>query len=1475
MLQAALLSVAQFDWGSGCEGGKGAPFAVTLPKGDTATVGQIPPGKFAVSILLSSSADVDVQLVDTDAGDAPIIAWCESKPKNRAAQILKGCGLLPSEPGVVTEESVEYGGVTVTYSGYGGSGGNPGKEWITIAGETSSTLTMRAFAFEAGSASISYEWGRVQTGCCLGVVGCRGSFTSSVGEGAYVEVGSIPAGKKDLSVQLTAASDVDVQLYDTASNDTRFGSEGVAIIAYADCGGLSQGETCTTAAGCGELAHGAVCNAGPLGNNDGTAETATYRNRTYSYSGYYGDGTNYGNERVSIHGVLNTPLLMKAFGYAAGSFEVAYTYYEDVPADERPASPAIFWGIADSNAQQPGVVGVYEAALTDAAYVMRRGGTFGLTVYVPDGGAANVSCALSGEVDGTPAAYPSEHVSFSSSTAGSVTSMRGSLSAAAPVGDYTLTCDVAAADGAVLKGSKRMVVLFNPYLADDEAHMDKEEERSEYVEATEGVLFQGLSDNFEGHVWWYDQFLTSNLEVALRSLRRMPVPHRGMPALVSRHLTYAIGTDVCYGKWGEGSYTSGRPSGGYGCSTSRTSCYDADSAATFFGRSFSGWQANCCVEPDAWRGSTSLLALHVHLGHRPVQYCQCFVYAALLTTFGRGLGLASRPVTTFQSAHDTEANRAIDKFFTPEWEPVAGLTSDSIWSFHVWTETFFARSDAGLELPRAVASAGGWQAVDATPQELSVGGSGLATQQVAVYQMGPASLALVKANADPTCAALDADGGVAATARAAEHGCYDTQFVLSEANANINVWMRSDAAACAADTALGCANTSDGAGGVVYYARQGSYETDPWGDEMGTVGTAIYTKRVGAISAACLLDEDAEGWTCQDDGLDITGTYKATEPSGPGEPTACAEGGGSGGTFCAAVGPFAAGGDGGRRRRLSGSSGVAWAMGLAPNASGPLVHEPGHPMSWVRADVNVSAAMEPVNVTCSFTAVALDYSGQPYVRDASGRPDASASTARAQPSQTVQLAAGGAHTFTFLVERPDYLALSPTYLDEQSGLTAVPAAEAFYALELSAHCHASDGASYVRRLEKLLCEPIVATASRERIACAARRGTYPREQSDAAALAHLTTDSCASVGITSPSVNDGYCNPANNVEGCFDGGDCCEYSCWSKNGGFIQLADGGGWEFAHACYTLNASDCIDPAMRSYAPPADFSTPPSPGSFTGATATVAGANNCSALAAEHAPSLGSCSELKQLLCHDPRLAARDCGPAFAAATDGGLNCSAPRCVRTRHRCHCEASWSASYGGETYAGSGCANPDGDPRGEWCVVVPGSCRGEGTAYGAPAPAEDYAVGDGQTFDYCGTGDGELYNATWSAAALATVRAALPDASEPAGWALLNQTVAPPSSPAPPRSPPSAAATPPPSLPPLSPPLSRISSPSGGVSTAAVAALASAGGAVLLAAAVLGIVAWQRRGQRRSADSGKAAWGGNDPKACKVEMLGANPIV
>merc|ERR1712113_220750 len=62
-----------------------------------------------------------------------------------------------------------------------------------------------------------------------------------------------------------------------------------------------------------------------------------------------------------------------------------------------------------------------------------------------------------------------------------------------------------------------------------------------------------------------------------------------------------------------------------------------------------------------------------------VQYCQCFVFSGVMTTIGRALGLATRSVTNFQSAHDTNRDRSISKFYFQDavggWEPAEFVDS--------------------------------------------------------------------------------------------------------------------------------------------------------------------------------------------------------------------------------------------------------------------------------------------------------------------------------------------------------------------------------------------------------------------------------------------------------------------------------------------------------------------------------------------------------------------------------------------------------------------------------------------------------------------------------------------------------------------------------------------------------------------------------------------------------------------------------
>ena len=57
-----------------------------------------------------------------------------------------------------------------------------------------------------------------------------------------------------------------------------------------------------------------------------TQESTTYKNMMITYSGYNGDGTNYGNEFITVLGEVTTPLTMKAFGYAEGQATVDYAW---------------------------------------------------------------------------------------------------------------------------------------------------------------------------------------------------------------------------------------------------------------------------------------------------------------------------------------------------------------------------------------------------------------------------------------------------------------------------------------------------------------------------------------------------------------------------------------------------------------------------------------------------------------------------------------------------------------------------------------------------------------------------------------------------------------------------------------------------------------------------------------------------------------------------------------------------------------------------------------------------------------------------------------------------------------------------------------------------------------------------------------------------------------------------------------------
>lgn len=263
-----------------------------------------------------------------------------------------------------------------------------------------------------------------------------------------------------------------------------------------------------------------------------------------------------------------------------------------------------------------------------------------------------------------------------------------------------------------------IIVLFNPWCKKDEVYMPQDDWRQEYVMNEDGMYFYGTSSNIGSSPWYQGQFEEVALECALFLIHksRMTYRHRSSAVEVCRVLSALVNSQdddgVLVGNW-SGDYSDG-------------------------------------VEPTAWNGSISILSQYMKT-ETPVEYGQCWVFGSLLTTLCRTLGIPCRTITNFESAHDSDANLTLDYHFDEEGDPLEDLNDDSIWNFHVWNDVWIARSD----LPEGY---GGWQALDATPQETSHG----------EFRMGPASLKAIK------------QGHV--------YLDYDTKFAFAEVNAETVYW---------------------------------------------------------------------------------------------------------------------------------------------------------------------------------------------------------------------------------------------------------------------------------------------------------------------------------------------------------------------------------------------------------------------------------------------------------------------------------------------------------------------------------------------------------------------------------------------------------------------------------------------------------------------------------------------------------------
>ncbi|XP_044077572.1 protein-glutamine gamma-glutamyltransferase 5 [Siniperca chuatsi] len=272
------------------------------------------------------------------------------------------------------------------------------------------------------------------------------------------------------------------------------------------------------------------------------------------------------------------------------------------------------------------------------------------------------------------------------------------------------------------------VVLFNPWCPDDWVFLSDVAQRQEYVMNEHGIIYKGSGNYISPMNWDYGQFEDNMVDICMMILDlnqkclndpASDVSARCNPIYVSRVVSAMINSQddrgVLQGCWGD-FYPGG-------------------------------------VLPSQWNGSHAILKSWFKTNCQPVKYGQCWVFAGVMCSVLRLLGIPCRVITNFESAHDNNSNLIIDVYHA-DYGVREKKSNDSIWNFHVWVEAWMKRPDLAKD-----GKYDGWQVVDPTPQEKSDG----------VYCCGPA----------PVKAILNGDVDLK----------YDIPFVFAEVNADCIDWL--------------------------------------------------------------------------------------------------------------------------------------------------------------------------------------------------------------------------------------------------------------------------------------------------------------------------------------------------------------------------------------------------------------------------------------------------------------------------------------------------------------------------------------------------------------------------------------------------------------------------------------------------------------------------------------------------------------
>nr|XP_020013015.1 protein-glutamine gamma-glutamyltransferase Z [Castor canadensis] len=301
----------------------------------------------------------------------------------------------------------------------------------------------------------------------------------------------------------------------------------------------------------------------------------------------------------------------------------------------------------------------------------------------------------------------------------------------AVIGYYTLKMDLAQSQHhSVTYPLGNFILLFNPWSSEDDVYLPSEILLQEYIMRDYGFVYKGRESVISSWPWNYGQFEEGILDICFEILNKSlyflknpskDYSQRNDVVYVCRVLSAMINSNddsgVLQGNWGE-DYSMG-------------------------------------VSPLEWNGSVAILRQWSAMGGQPVKYGQCWVFASVMCTVMRCLGVPARVISNFRSAHNTDGNLTIDTYYDRNAEMLPTLKRDKVWNFHVWTECWMIRRD----LPPGY---NGWQVLDPTPQQTSSG----------MFCCGPASVKAIK------------EGDI--------HLAYDTPFVYAEVNADEVIWLLVD-----------------------------------------------------------------------------------------------------------------------------------------------------------------------------------------------------------------------------------------------------------------------------------------------------------------------------------------------------------------------------------------------------------------------------------------------------------------------------------------------------------------------------------------------------------------------------------------------------------------------------------------------------------------------------------------------------------